>query len=239
MQRELRAALWRNSRLAALGTVVAKVSHDVRGVLTPVLLQADRLRKHADPAVRRAGDSLVQAVERAIDLVHRTLDFARDGPPPPLLGAIRLRSLVAEAAESVRGPVVGLELDNRIPADQEVEADRNHLFRVLVNLLRNASEAGARRVRARVREDGDILMIELADDGPGLPETVRANLFRPFTSTHRSGGSGLGLAIARDLMLAHGGDIGLVATGPGGTTFRLTLKVTERADREPQEADSA
>ena len=239
MQRELRAALWRNSRLAALGTVVAKVSHDVRGVLTPVLLQADRLRKHADPAVRRAGDSLVQAVERAIDLVHRTLDFARDGPPPPLLGAIRLRSLVAEAAEGLRGPVVGLELDNRIPADQEVEADRNHLYRVLVNLLRNATEAGARRVRARVREDGDILMIELADDGPGLPETVRANLFRPFTSTHRNGGSGLGLAIARDLMLAHGGDIGLVSTGPGGTTFRLTLKMTERAAREPQEADSA
>ena len=239
MQRELRAALWRNSRLAALGTVVAKVSHDVRGVLTPVLLQADRLRKHADPAVRRTGDSLVQGVERAIDLVHRTLDFARDGPPPPLLGAIRLRSLVAEAAEGVRGPVVGLELDNRIPADQEVEADRNHLFRVLVNLLRNATEAGARRVRARVREDGDILMIELADDGPGLPETVRANLFRPFTTTHRSGGSGLGLAIARDLMLAHGGDIGLVSTGPGGTTFRLTLKMTERATREPQEADSA
>jgi hypothetical protein len=105
MQRELRAALWRNSRLAALGTVVAKVSHDVRGVLTPVLLQADRLGKHADPAVRRAGDALVQAVERAIDLVHRTLDFARDGPPPPLLGRIRLRALVTEAAESVRGAV--------------------------------------------------------------------------------------------------------------------------------------
>jgi len=239
MQRELRAALWRNTRLAALGTVVAKVSHDVRGVLTPVLLQADRLRKHADPAVRRAGDSLVQAVERAIDLVHRTLDFARDGPPPPLLTPIRLRGLVAEAADSVRGTVALFELDNRIPPDLEVEADRNHLFRVLANLLRNAAEAGAGRVRARVREDGDTLAIELADDGPGLPEVVRANLFRPFTSTHRAGGSGLGLAIARDLMLAHGGDIGLVATGPGGTTFRLTLKVNEPADREPQAADSA
>jgi signal transduction histidine kinase len=238
MQRELRAALWRNNRLTALGTVVAKVSHDVRGILTPVLLQADRLRKHADPAVRRAGDSLVQAVERAIDLVHRTLDFARDGPPPPLLTPIRLRALVAEAAESVRGAVALFELDNRIPPDQEVEADRNHLFRVLANLLRNAAEAGAGRVRARAREDGDILAIELADDGPGLPEAVRANLFRPFTISRRAGGSGLGLAIARDLMLAHGGDIGLVATGPRGTTFRLTLKLTERADREPQPADS-
>jgi signal transduction histidine kinase len=67
---------------------------------------------------------------------------------------------------------------------------------------------------------------------------VRANMFRPFTSTCRTGGSGLGLAIARDLMLAHGGDIGLVATGKGGTTFRLTLPLTERADRQPQAADS-
>jgi signal transduction histidine kinase len=237
MQRELHAALWRNNRLAALGTVVAKVSHDVRGILSPALLQADRLRKHADPAVRRAGDGLVQAVERAVDLVHRTLDFAREGPPPPLLTPIRLRALVAEAAESIRGAVALFELDNRIPPDQEVEADRNHLFRVLVNLLRNAAEAGATTVRARVRDDGDILSIELADDGPGLPEVVRANLFRPFTSTHRAGGSGLGLVIARDLMLAHGGDIGLVNTGAGGTTFRLTLKLTERADREPQAAD--
>jgi signal transduction histidine kinase len=238
MQRELRAALWRNSRLAALGTVVAKVSHDMRGVLTPVLLQADRLGKHADPSVRRAGESLVRSVERAIDLVHRTLDFARDGPPPPLLNPIRLRALVTEAAESIRGTVALFELDNRIPSDQEVEADRNHLFRVLANLMRNSAEAGAQRVRARVREDGDLLTIELADDGPGLPETVRANLFRPFTSTHRAGGSGLGLAIARDLMLAHGGDIGLIATGPAGTTFRLTLKLSERAVREPQAVDS-
>ena len=237
MQRELRAALWRNTRLAALGTVVAKVSHDVRGVLTPVLLQADRLRKHSDPAVRRAGDALVQAVERAIDLVHRTLDFARDGPPPPLFAPIRLRGLVAEAAESVRSAVALFELDNRIPTDLEVEADRNHLYRVLANLLRNAAEAGAGHVRARIWENGDTLAIELADDGPGLPEAVRANLFRPFTSTRRAGGSGLGLAIARDLMLAHGGDIGLVDTGPGGTTFRLTLKVAEHADRVPQAAD--
>ena len=76
MQRELRAALWRNARLAAVGTVVAKVSHDMRGVLTPMLLHADRLSRHADPAVRHAGEALVQGVERAIDLVHRTLEFA-------------------------------------------------------------------------------------------------------------------------------------------------------------------
>ncbi len=238
MQRELRAALWRNTRLAALGTVVAKVSHDVRGILTPALLQADRLGKHADPAVRRAGNSLVQAVERAIDMVHRTLDFAREGPPPPQLSAIRLHALVTEAAESVRGTVAAFKLDNLVPPDQQVEADRNHLFRVLVNLLRNAAEAGAGHVRVHTHRSGNSLAIELADDGPGLPDVVRGNLFRPFACTSRAGGSGLGLAIARDLMLAHGGDIDLATTGPGGTTFRLTLPLLARTAPEPQAADS-
>jgi signal transduction histidine kinase len=236
MQRELRAALWRNARLAAVGTVVAKVSHDVRGVLTPMLLHADRLSRHADPTVRHAGEALVQGVERAIDLVHRTLEFAREGPPPPMLSSIRLRALVAEAGDSVRGLLPLFQLENHVPPEQEVAADRNHLFRVLVNLLRNAAEAGATRLRARVWDNGDTLAIDLADDGPGLPEAVRNSLFRPFTGTRRVGGSGLGLAIARDLMLAHGGDIGLISTGPGGTVFRLTLPQAARAEREPQAA---
>lgn len=239
MQRELRAALWRNSRLAALGTVVAKVSHDVRSILTPALLQADRLQRHADPAVQRAGEMIVQAVDRVIELVNRTLDFARDGPPPPMLTALSLHRLVAEAADSARSVMPGFELDNLVPVALEMAADRNHLYRVLVNLLRNAAEAGASRMRVRVREADGMLAIELSDDGPGLPDKVRAGLFRPFTSTSRRGGAGLGLAIARDLMLAHGGDITLVATGPGGTTFRLLLPLGETVDRVPQAADSA
>ena len=78
MQHELRAALWRNARLAALGTMFAKVSHDLRGILTPALLTADRLQLHADPKVQRAGEILVQAVDRASDLVRRALDYARE-----------------------------------------------------------------------------------------------------------------------------------------------------------------
>ena len=89
MQHELRAALWRNARLAALGTVVAKVSHDLRGILTPALLTAERLQLNPDPRVQRAGEMLAQAVDRATDLVRRTLDYAREGPPPLQLRAGR------------------------------------------------------------------------------------------------------------------------------------------------------
>lgn len=227
MQHELRAALWRNARLAALGTMFAKVSHDLRGILTPALLTAERLQLNADPKVRRSGELLVQAVDRASELVRRALDYVREGPPPLELSPVALAVLANEAADTAR-PIGGsFRLHNAIDPTVLGRADRNQLFRVLVNLLRNAAEAGAGLVRVAASRDGQFVLIEIADDGPGLPETARANLFRPFAGSLRRGGTGLGMAIARDLMVAHGGDIELVQTGPGGTTFRLMLPAAD------------
>jgi len=225
MQHELRTALWRNARLAGLGTVVAKVSHDLRGILTPALLSAERLQIHADPRVRRAGEVLAQAVDRAADLVRRTLEYAREGPPPLQFAPVALAPLVNEAAETARPLRESLRVNNAIDAAIQVRADRMELFRVLANLLRNAAEAGARTVRISAQHAGTALAIDIADDGPGLPEPVRAELFRPFAG--RRDGTGLGLAIARDLMVAHGGEIALVETGDTGTTFRLTLRLVD------------
>jgi signal transduction histidine kinase len=228
MQHELRAALWRNARLAAIGTVVAKVSHDLRGILTPALLTAERLQLNPDPKVRRAGEALVQVVDRATDLVRRTLDYAREGPPPLAIAPVGLARLMAEAAETARPAGSIVHLENAIDQAVMVAADRNQLFRVLVNLLRNSAEAGARRVHVSAQGTGPVVL-DIADDGPGLPEAVRTDLFRPFAGSIRHGGTGLGMAIARDLMVAHGGDIELVETGPAGTTFRLTLPAAEPA----------
>ena len=227
MQHELRSALWRNARLAALGTVVAKVSHDLRGILTPALLTAERLQANADPRVQRSGEILVQAVERAADLVRRTLDYAREGPPPLDLAPVGLATLVSEAAETVRPQGSALRLINDVDPAILVRADRIQLFRVLANLMRNAAESGARRLHISAHHYNPTIAIEVADDGPGLPEKVRADLFRPFAGSTRRGGTGLGLAIARDLMVAHGGDIELLAAGATGTTFRLTLRTAE------------
>ena len=114
MQHELRAALWRNARLAALGTVVAKVSHDLRGILTPALLTAERLQLNADPRVQRAGEMLVQAVDRAADLVRRTLDYAREGPPPLDFAPVALAPLMSEAAETARPPGSAARMNNDV-----------------------------------------------------------------------------------------------------------------------------
>ena len=224
MQNELRAALWRNARLAALGTAMAKVSHDLRNILAPALLTAERLQANPDAAIRRSGATLVRAVDRATELVSRTLDFAREGPPPLSLSPVDLGRLVDEAAEAVPNGE-NCHLDNQIGAATEISADHDQLLRVFSNLLRNAAEAGARHIRVAIAEppsQGSIA-IEIADDGPGLPEGVQAKLFRPFAGAGKRGGTGLGLAIARDLMRAHGGDIVLASTGPKGTVFRLIL----------------
>jgi signal transduction histidine kinase len=112
-----------------------------------------------------------------------------------------------------------------VAGDVRLHADRDQMYRVLLNVIRNAFEAGAGSVGVTAAADAVQTTVEIADDGPGLPERVRQNLFQPFTGSTRAGGSGLGLSIARDLMRGHGGDIELRRTGRDGTVFRLTLPI--------------
>lgn len=223
MQRELRAALWRNARLAALGTAMAKVNHDLRGILSPAMLTAERLQMHSDPSVQRAGDLLVGTVERAADLARRTLEFARESPSTLVRRQMALRPIVEDAAEQTRATCPWLTVVDHIAPDVVVEVDRESVERVFANLLRNAAEAEARHITVTATPEGRELSVIVADDGPGLPESVRAGLFRPFVSGGRRGSTGLGLAIVRDLISAHGGEVTLQETGPTGTSFRITL----------------
>jgi signal transduction histidine kinase len=222
MRQQLRGALWQQSRLAALGAAVAKISHDLRSILATALLVADRLDRSADPNVRRAAPMLVDAIERAADLARGTLDFAREGRPALVRVPLSLAGLVAEAAAAAGAPSSGA-VETRFPPELGVVADRIQIGRALANLVRNAFEAGAQRITVDARREGRASVIILADDGPGLPPAVQGKLFQPFAATTRAGGSGLGLAIARDALRAHGGDIVLESTGPSGTVFRLTL----------------
>jgi signal transduction histidine kinase len=229
MQDELRAALWRNARLAALGTAVAKISHDLRNILSSALLVADRLQETADPVARRAANTLIPAVERAAELVSRTVDFAREGPPAVIRGRVMLRGLIDEAASVIRPDEVGIVIENLVPGDVILSLDRAQIYRVLVNLLRNATEAGAKRMVLSVETEAGLTSLLVADDGPGLPDKVQKNLFKPFTGSGRRGGTGLGLAIARDLIRAHGGDLVVKRTDQWGTVFKMGLATTEVA----------
>jgi signal transduction histidine kinase len=227
MQEELRAALWRNARLAAVGTAVAKIAHDLRNILSSALLVADRLQDVEDPVVKRATRTLIPSVERAAQLVSSTVEFAREGRMSVNRSPVRIHALIDEVADMLAQDDAGWTIENLVPRDLELPLDRGHLHRVLANLIRNAAEAGATLISLTAEPRGGQTRLTVADNGPGLPERAKANLFKPFAGSARSGGTGLGLTIARDLIRAHGGELMLEHTGSGGTVFSMVLATHE------------
>ncbi len=232
MQEDLLLALQSQARLAALGSAVAKINHDLRNMLTSAQMASDRLATSGDPKVAQAMPRLERALDRAVRLAQDVLAYGRSDEAPPQLQPIPLTAAAEAAAEDAGLSPEGVRLQLALPERFEVAADPDQLHRILVNLFRNAGQAletvepvEGRLVRLdAVISDGRSL-IRIADNGPGVPDRVREKLFQPFMGSGRPGGAGLGLAIARELARGHGGDLELVKSGPGGAIFELTLPV--------------
>jgi signal transduction histidine kinase len=227
MQEGLRAALAQKTRLAALGGAVSKINHDLRNLLANAMLLSDRLEQSQDPEVRRVTPRLVESLDRAARLCAETLNFARAEVAAPKKTRFALAPLLDEVGLAVLGPDPSrVRWRNDVRAEVTAYADRDQLFRVLMNLSRNAVQAlpdGGGLISAGAWQAGDDLVVELADTGKGIPNAARTHLFEAFSGSARPGGTGLGLPIAREIMRAHGGDIELAQTGAEGTVFRLTL----------------
>lgn len=222
MQNDLRLALRQKARLAALGNAVAQINHDLRNILATAQLLADRLNSSEDPNVKKLTPRLFSAIDRANLLCTSTLDYVREGAPDIQRSNFGLAALVRDVAQSLTVENNSI-VDLQIPESLQIKADRNEMFRVLSNIIRNAKEAGASHITVTSDRKEDTTSIRIADDGPGLKPTARERLFQPFAGSARKGGTGLGLTIARDLMRAHGGNIELVETSEKGTVFRLDL----------------
>ncbi len=231
MQRDLYGFLQQKTRLAALGAAVARIQHDLRNILSNAQLASDRLAVVDDPVVKKLAPRLVASIDRAVSLATNTLRYGRADERPPQRKFHCLAPLLAEAGEAAieaRIAPIEIALDIQVHDELQVDADAEQLYRMVLNLIRNAVEALVEqgtpgRIAVRAERHGQRVHIEISDNGPGIPPAIHPRLFQPFATAARSGGSGLGLAIARDLARAHGGDIVLVSTGAGGTTFRLDL----------------
>jgi signal transduction histidine kinase len=229
MQTQLTGALRQKERLAQLGGAVAKISHDLRNILTSAQLFADRIEASADPAVARTVPKLVNSISRAVSLCEATLAFGKAEEPPPQLRRLNLANLASEVAESegigAETPITCL-ID--IPPGLTVRADGEQLYRILSNLVRNARQAieakgaGGTIELSAGEEDRD-WWIRVGDTGPGLPPKARENLFAAFQGGARKGGTGLGLTIAAELVRGHGGRLDLVRSDADGTEFVLHL----------------
>ncbi len=232
MQTELASMLHQKSRLAALGLAVSKINHDLRNLLASARLFSDRLVTLPDPGVQRFAPKLMRALERAIAFCESTLSYGRVQEPPPERRQILLEPLVEEVHETLNlGPDAPIRWISAVERELVVEADYDQLFRILLNLSRNALQAlesrdardpGRDQIRITGRREGAVVVIEVSDTGPGFSEKAREHLFEAFQGSTRPGGSGLGLAIAAELVRAHGGEIRLVE-GTIGATLRLTI----------------
>lgn len=229
MQQELRSMLNQKNHLAALGLAVSKISHDLRNILATAQLLSDRLTTIKDPSVQRFAPTLIASLDRAINLCNDTLRYGRAQEAEPRRGLFPLAALVSEVGEGLALPRAGLELRIDMPGDLEIDADRDQAYRILNNILRNSVQAieqqpaGAMgEIHVKAWRDHARVLCEVRDNGPGVPQKARANLFRAFQGGARKGGTGLGLAIAAELAAAHGGKLELLDT-ERGAAFRLTI----------------
>lgn len=230
LETDLSQALRQKDRLAQLGSAVSKISHDLRNILTSAQLFTDRIETSEDPTVKRMAPKLVGSITRAVHLCESTLAFGKAEEPSPTLTMLPLSEVVDEVIESEVLAVgdFALQFENEVPPTLKLRADREQLYRVLANLIRNARQAIVAtnkpgKIRISARDEADKWWIDIIDTGPGLPPKAKEFLFTPFQGGARKGGSGLGLAISAELIRGHGGNLSLAGTDESGTCFSICL----------------
>lgn len=226
IQRDLALALRQKTRLAALGAAVARINHDLRNALASAMLASDRLAANDDPEVARTALRLIETIDRAVALCASTLDFVRMERPPVNRSRFPAAELFDEVAAAAKAEVRADAPPPTVAVDGGgvlIAADRDQMFRALTNLAINAVQAGCTHLGLSAAAANGTIRIEVRDDGPGIPDAVRAALFKPFVSSGRRGGTGLGLVIANEIVAAHRGRISLLFSGSTGTAFRIEL----------------
>ena len=231
LEQRIHTMLDERRRLAALGAGISKISHDLRNILASAQLMSDRLSKSDDPRVAKLTPRLIAALDRAISLSRDTLSYARMDPSSMRFETIKLKGLVEDALEDSASMTV--EIVNEVDDEFELAADSTQLYRAIFNLIKNAVEAlssddrEAEHKKARVivraeRRDAGAV-IEIEDNGPGIPDAVRDKIFEPFKGSMKPGGSGLGVAIAAEITRAHGGSLEIARSDNNGTLFKIFL----------------
>ncbi|MCV0429164.1 MAG: HAMP domain-containing histidine kinase [Roseibium sp.] len=231
MEEALSRALNQKQRLADLGLAVSKINHDLRNLLASAQLFLERLEHVPDPTVSRIAPKILATLDRAVGYTQAVMSYGKAQEKAPQRRLLALKRVGDDVAD-----VLGLadhetvKFDNKVPEDIEIDADPEQIFRVLLNLVRNALQALeserdgtlVRRITLEAMREGKCVHVMVSDTGPGIPDNIKQALFKAFHSGSKKGGIGLGLAIVAELLKAHGGGIRLDETKPG-TCFYLQV----------------
>ncbi|MGD0095177.1 MAG: HAMP domain-containing sensor histidine kinase [Terracidiphilus sp.] len=226
-------ALLESERLATIGRMASSVSHDLRHYLAAVYANAEFLASSPLSEAERAEilSDIRVAVHGTTELIESMVIFGRTG------SAIRrshvlVSSLLERAMALIRvhPDAAGISLVAKYddPAETAAVLDGKQIERAIYNLILNACQSGCTaaaepQVTATLAVDGSRIIVEVRDNGDGVPENIRTSLFQPFVSEGKHKGTGLGLTLARCIAVEHGGDVVLVSSRPGETIFRMSI----------------
>jgi signal transduction histidine kinase len=234
--REILRELSQAEKMAALGQTISGVAHELNNPLATILSWAERLsgKPALDPSVRRGVETILSEAERAARIVRKLLTFARKRQTTRLMVDVNqvMRATLALRSHEQRAGNITV-IDALAAGLPQVFADGHQVQQVLLNLVINAEQAmlsangrGVLVVRSWHDAEEECVVIEINDDGPGIPEELQPKIFDPFFTTKEVGqGTGLGLTVAYAIVQEHGGRIRLESHPSGGTSFYVELPV--------------
>lgn len=225
--RELQEQLVRSTRLAVIGQLAAGVSHEIDNPVGIILGHAELLLEELPPDDPQGDDlrAIIDECKRCKRITGGLLSFARSGSVRH--EAVNFNQLIRETVASLQPQKIFKRITFSFMIDEDIPpiwGDADQLRQVLVNLLLNAAQAmdGEGRIDFSVRTDGESLLIDIDDTGPGISPAERERIFEPFVSTKPPGaGTGLGLSICRRLIDDHDGQINVLSAPTGGARFKL------------------
>ena len=227
-----RESLYQREKLAALGSLLAGVAHELNNPLSVVVARAVLLEEQGNPAAQTAALKIRTAAERCARIVRTFLAMARQQQPER--GPVAINDVISAALDITAYPVrtssieVKLDLARDIPL---IHADADQLHQVLLNLIINAQQSlqdhpGPRHIRVTSGFDtrAQLVRVTVADNGPGIPAHLRARIFEPYFTTKPTGiGLGVGLAVSLGIVEAHEGTLTVACPAEGGAEFSITL----------------
>jgi len=246
--------LLKAQKQAAWREVARRVAHEIKNPLTPIVLSAERIKRHIERAmggesasrtiIESCADTISSAVETVRKLVNEFSTLARFPQSQPQ--AAELNKIILSAMALFDGRLAGVNVQLELADDlPRVMADPEAIKRVVANLVDNAAESMKDSLVREIRigtallETRDTVEIEVSDTGEGVSDDTKEKLFLPYFST-KERGTGLGLAIVARILEDHGGTIRVEQNHPSGTRFLVELPVagasTERAPAEPVES---